>query len=419
MPKFSYKPALPPVPSYRKHKKSGQAVVTLSGKDHYLGPYGTHGSRVEYDRLIGEWLAAGRCLAVSRRGSDLTVAELASAYWNYAKGYYKKDGEPTQSIVRVRVAVRLLRKSYGHTLATDFGPLALQAIQRSLAAGHRCRRYCNYLTDTIKRMFRWAASQELLPVTVYQALATVPGLRKGRSDAKEAAPVLPVSSDVVDATLPHLPEVVADMVRLHRLIGARPAEVCILRPCDVDTSGTVWTYCPESHKTQYRGHNRVIMIGPKAQDLLRPYLLREKTAYCFVPAESERKRRAELHERRTSPMKPYDLRRRSKQRPKRSPGERYTPGSYRRAIERAVKRINQTRREEAIKAMVETGEKVEPVLLLDWTPNQLRHSAATDIRRQFGLEAVQVVLGHAHANVSEVYAERNLGLAAEIARKIG
>lgn len=419
MPKFSHKPALPPVPKYRKHKRSGQAVVTLSGKDHYLGPYGTHASRAEYDRLIGEWLAAGRCLPSSRRGADLTVAEVAAAYWNYAKGYYRKDGQPTRSLDRVRLALRLLRTSYGPTLATDFGPLALQAIQRGLAAGHRCRRYCNYLTDAIKRMFKWAASQELLPVTVYQALATVPGLRKGRSDAKEAKPVLPVAADVVDATLPHLPEVVADMVRLHRLIGARPAEVCILRPCDVDTSGVVWTYRPESHKTEHHGHQRVIMIGPKAQDILRPYLLREKTAYCFAPAESERKRRAELHDRRVSPMKPYDRRRRPKRTPKRSPGDRYAPGSYRRAIERVVDRINQERRDDARKAARLSGAKVEPVLLPDWTPNQLRHAAATDIRRQFGLEAVQVVLGHAHANVSEVYAERDLNLAAEIMRKIG
>jgi hypothetical protein len=31
MPNFSHNPSLPPVPKYRKHKKSGQAVVTLSG----------------------------------------------------------------------------------------------------------------------------------------------------------------------------------------------------------------------------------------------------------------------------------------------------------------------------------------------------------------------------------------------------
>jgi site-specific recombinase XerC len=54
-----------------------------------------------------------------------------------------------------------------------------------------------------------------------------------------------------------------------------------------------------------------------------------------------------------------------------------------------------------------------------WSPNRLRHSAATKIRRQFGLEAAQCVLGHSNAAVTEVYAERDLQKAVEVARKIG
>ncbi len=48
------------VPKYSRHKGSGQAVVTIRGKDHYLGPDGTKASHLAYDRLILEWLAAGR-----------------------------------------------------------------------------------------------------------------------------------------------------------------------------------------------------------------------------------------------------------------------------------------------------------------------------------------------------------------------
>ncbi|MCA9231188.1 MAG: hypothetical protein KDA57_11075 [Planctomycetales bacterium] len=40
------------VPKYRKHRASGQAVLTLNGRDYYLGPHGTKASRREYDRLI-------------------------------------------------------------------------------------------------------------------------------------------------------------------------------------------------------------------------------------------------------------------------------------------------------------------------------------------------------------------------------
>ncbi len=64
------------------------------------------------------------------------------------------------------------------------------------------------------------------------------------------------------------------MVRFQRLTGCRPIEVCLVRPCDVDTSGQVWVFRPESHKTEHHGRDRTICIGPKAQDILRKYLLR-------------------------------------------------------------------------------------------------------------------------------------------------
>ena len=153
--------------------------------------------------------------------------------------------------------------------------------------------------------------------------------------------------------------------------------------------------------------------------MLRPYLLHDKAAYCFVPAESERKRNAIKHENRQSPMTPSQSRRRPKRHPKRAPGDRYTTGSYRRSVEHAGDAISRKQRDEARKATKATGFKVEPSPLPEWTPNQLRHSTATEMRKQFGLEAAQVTLGHSQADVTQIYAERDMGLAAEIMRKIG
>lgn len=404
------------VPAYRRHKPTGQAVVTLNGKDFYLGRWGTKASRAEYDRLIGEWLASGR--ALPKAACDLTVAELAVRYLEHAQRYYIKNGQPTGSIPALRVALRWLRQTYGPTLVIDFGPLALEAVQGKMISADLSRHTVNELVAWIRRAFRWGVAKQLVPPTVYQALQALPGLRRGYTTARETAPVKPVADAVVDATVPHLPEVVADIVALQRLTGCRPAEVCILRPCDVDTSGDVWVYRPESHKTEHHGRDRVICIGPKAQDVLRPYLLRDKTAYCFNPIESEKKRRAEQHARRVTPLgygnRPGTNRTRK---PKRSPGDCYTPDSYRRAIHRAVDAINAKRQEEA--AAQPDGQRTEPALLPRWSPNRLRHTAATAIRKQFGLEAAQVALGHATADVSQIYAERDLTLAVEVMRKIG
>jgi len=74
------------VPKYQLHRASGQAVVSLNGRDHYLGPHGTKVSKLAYDRLVAEWLQNGRQLAEGADGG-LTVVEVIAAYLRFAKKY--------------------------------------------------------------------------------------------------------------------------------------------------------------------------------------------------------------------------------------------------------------------------------------------------------------------------------------------
>jgi hypothetical protein len=113
-------------PSYRLLKPTGQAVVTLNGRDFYLGRYNSPASRAEYDRLIVEWISNGRRLPapMSGAGSDLSVNEVAVAYLAFADGYVK-HGRPTTEPTAIRQSIRPLRQLYGDTMARDFGPLQL------------------------------------------------------------------------------------------------------------------------------------------------------------------------------------------------------------------------------------------------------------------------------------------------------
>src|SRR6516165_6634127 len=108
-------------PSYRLHKPTGQAVVTLCGRDFYLGRHGSPESRAEYDRLIVEWISNGRRLPAptSEAGSDLSINELLLAYVCHADGYYVKNGEPTTEPVNIRLAIRPLRQHLGQTPARE------------------------------------------------------------------------------------------------------------------------------------------------------------------------------------------------------------------------------------------------------------------------------------------------------------
>jgi integrase len=278
-------------------------------------------------------------------------------------------------------------------------------------AGHS-RQYINKLMPIVTRAFKWAASEELISGSVYNDLRTVEGRKAGRTAARETEPVLPVADELVEATLPYISPVVADMVRFQRFTGARPGEVCQLRPCDVDRSRDVWQYRPESHKTQHHGKERTIYIGPKAQAVLLPYLPRDAQAHCFSPAESEQKRHVEQRAHRKTRVQPSQRDRR-KAKPMRTVRTAYNKDSYNRAIARGIDKANEQRCEEA----ADMG--VDPLLLPHWHANQLRHSKATEVRRQFGLEAAQVTLGHAKANTTEIYAERDAQLAVEVAKKIG
>jgi integrase len=255
------------LPSYRLYKRTGQAVVTLNGRDHYLGEHGTATSREKYARLIAEWLDHQRisvdanCRGLKR---DLTVPELILAYVRHALDYYR---DSPKEIEKIRLSLRPLRRLYSSLSAGDFGPLALRAVQaemcRSLARGT-----VNMRIGVIKRMFRWAAGRELVPASVYEGLRAVDGLRRGRSPARETTAVRPVDDAQVELVLPLVSRPVRAMIELQRLTGMRSGEVCQMRACDIDKSGDVWTYRPERHKTAYRGKERLVFLGPRAQQVL-------------------------------------------------------------------------------------------------------------------------------------------------------
>ena len=163
-----------------------------------------------------------------------------------AKGYYrKKDGTPSGWLDHIQLVLDkhlagLVRPHTGRRIR----PQGFQGHPATLGGRRQFRPYVNKLMPIVTRCFKWGAGEELIPASVYHSLTAVEGLRKGRTTAREPAPILPVEETLVDATLPHLPPIVADMVRFQRFTGCRPGEVCQLRPMDLDRSGEVWQYRP-------------------------------------------------------------------------------------------------------------------------------------------------------------------------------
>ena len=159
--------------------------------------------------------------------------------------------------------------------------------------------------------------------------------------------------------MPYVSEVVADVIRVMRLSGMRPGEACAMMVEQIDrTDPECWRYVPGAGtKTQHRGKPRVIFLGPKCQQILT------RRIFATAPAES------------------FPISR----------------SSVRTAIIRGCRRAS----------------------VPNWSPNQLRHAAATEIRAKYGIEGAQVILGNAQVTTSQIYAEVNVERGREIAKLVG
>jgi integrase len=394
-------------PAYRLHKARNCAVVTIDGLNRYIGPYGSSESHEEYARLIAEWQLQHRPVSArnsrnkptgSTASETLLINELILAFWEHAKKHYRHaDGRPTREQDNLRDSLRPLRKLYGHTPARDFGPLALRAVQEEMIKAGLCRT----VIKRIRRVFRWAVSVELIPASLTQALETVPPLRRGRCDAQESKGVRPVKWPDVDATLPHLPRYVAAMVQVMRYSNCRAEDAVLLRGCDLTMKGDTWEYRPATHKNRWREesspvHARIVHLGPRCQEIIRPFLKADLQAYLFSPREARAEYQAQRALSRMTKRTPSELSRRPKANPKRAPQDRYTVNSFQQAIRKACRKLG------------------VPV----WTVLQVRHTRATEVRAQCGLEGAAASLGDT-VEAAMIYAERNQQLANRIAREIG
>jgi integrase len=362
------------IPAYQKHP-SGQARVRIRGKDYYLGKHGTPESHQRYDELIEE-LVIGQIDQVSAK----SLTSILAAWWPECKRRYTKGKGKLGGAINWRPTIRLLREKYGDLPADKLTAKML----RNLIEGEAAKKNWSltYAKDTLARVkliFRWAVEEDLLDVTAYQRVALCK-IRNGR----ETEPIEPVADELVDRTLPHLSPKLADMVRLQRLTGMRPGELVIMRPDDVDRTGDIWVYIPEYHKTEHRGKKRQIYIGPKAQKILGPWLLKaDGDGYIFPTSRAAH----------------------------------YTTDSYRQLIQRACERRH------ARKAALWTKrypDRPYPRPLVKWSPNQIRKAAATSIRAVLDVEHAASILGHSSATVTgDHYAAADRRRAIEAAKLLG
>jgi integrase len=375
---------------------SGQSVCRIGGVDFYLGRHGTPESLAKYAVLIREYQANGLSLPedftpdlpkefsepaakIQLAEEPMTIRHLTSDFRIHAE---KKYAHRSQDRLRINQICDELDTRYGGRLVNQFGPRALQELRQSwidekLPGGKSrySRSYINRLVNWTVRVFKWGTQNEIVSAPTWAALKSVPPLTEGEATYETSA-VQPVAIDVVRATAKHLSPIVRDMLRVQMGTGMRPSELCRMTPAQINRSGAVWLYLPTEHKTKKRGKTRVVPLVGDARDAITDYLNRDPHSPCFSPVETMAWIRSKQRAERTG----GGSRKKLKDSPKKCPGDKYTPCSYRQAIQTAAKAAG-----------------VE-----NWSPYQVRHLVGTALGGS--LEQAKAMLGHANIRTTERYA---------------
>ena len=305
------------------------------------------------------------------------MADLCAMWAEHCREYY-----PAASAVNAVADVRMFRDLFGGASLAELTHADMLQLRDALVRSGVCRRTVNDRLNRVKFMIAWALDEAIIPAAVKAELTQVKPVKRGRTTAPERAPVRPVDDATIAATVEKMMPNTADMVRVHRLTGMRPGELCALRWSLIDTSRTPWVYRvpPEVNKNEWRGElgqPRVVCIGPKA----RAILLRHKDG-GDVPFSPIRAFDEYLEARRAARVTPFYGKASPDAHVPRVLGERWTTDAYTKTIRAAAEKAG-----------------VAP-----WGSNRLRHTFGTEVRREFGLEAARAVLGHTGGGcVTDVY----------------
>lgn len=266
------------IPAYCLHKTSGQAVCWINRKPKYLGRYNSPESRQAYSDLLrqlesGEQPGAKTAPAAS---PAMSVVEIIAKFLTDEIDRYSNAEQHC-----IRGVLTIALDLYGDTPADDFSPLRLRSVRDAMIAKGWSRSYVNKETARLKMVFRWAVSWGLMKQGTSAALATVPALRIGESEARETIPRRAVPDADIAAVRAQLSGVYRDLYDLLNLTGARPGELLMLTPEMIDRSGDVWKAELADHKTRHLGKSRTLYLADPAKPIILRHMKADPSAKLF------------------------------------------------------------------------------------------------------------------------------------------
>ncbi|QQE12323.1 tyrosine-type recombinase/integrase [Planctomycetota bacterium] len=279
----------------------------------------------------------------------MKLEQLIKQYEDHAREYYRKpkSGRLTSEVASIKQATSQLITFCGNIHIEELRPLKLRGFMDSLVRRGNSRKTINDKIDRIRRMYRWAASYEMIQPEHVYALKQVPRLQRGRTRAKENRTIEPVPAKDLIKSMLHMDKTMRNMVRVHYLTGMRPSELLTMRWENITYENGILLYRPNEHKTDWRGTERIVPLGRRVQKLIGY----GDTGYVFTNIR----------------------------------GQQYTICGYRSNVKNACNRAKIT----------------------IWSPLQLRHNAATRFENKLGTKEAQILLGHSKPSTTEIYISRS------------
>lgn len=370
-------------PPIKVHRKSRRCFALYRGVQHWLGPADPPEPpwHPEVRRSYAELLALlataePRPAAPANPPTSLTVAEVF-ARWQAEEA--PRYGESRER-VNVELAFAPLLKLYTRTPAAEIDALALEKVRGAMIALRWSRVTINNNCGRIRTVWRWAERQRLLPRGSWANLRTLPPLLANDARVKESPRRRATTWEELQQVLGCCVPPLRAALLVQWWTGCRSQDVRRMKVGQVDRRESIWIYHPHTHKNAWRGQERDVLIGPRAQEVLLPWLEDKTPVEWVFPCHAHMPRHV---------RKPYDW----------FHGERcYSCRSYGSAGSRAARRAG-----------------VE-----GWSPYTLRHAAKRRITRAEGLDAARSFLGQSSIQATDGYAHsRDMEVAAAVAARHG
>lgn len=358
------------IPGYGHHKASDQAVAYVDRKPVYLGKHDSPESRVAYAKLIARLAAKTSVDQEStspQKPTSWTVGELCVKFVTEELKRYSVAEQFCQ-----KAAIRVLRQLFGETPCNTFGPLRLRVVRTAMVEGNPdlkdddgkpcprkpwSRNTVNRQVKRIQSLFWWGVSLEMVNESVATALSSVRILAAGETAAAESEPRRPVSVQDFKAAREKLKPMYQDILDLLSLTGARPSELIGLRIRDVERKGKVWRADLKRHKTAHKGKTRVLYFNAAAQRILLKHLQADPDAR-FFPCRRD---------------------------------------NFGHAVKLACNRAG----------------------IIPFVPHEIRHTTATKLVDEVGVESAQQLLGHSDAAMTRHYSKQAEKQALKAVNRLG